>query len=91
MLGAPGRFILLQNDRLAAKLTVIQKIALTAMADQLLHADAPPQATQKGGDDRVSGSDADRHDDISRTMAVPGFAAMLIVLRRLTSTTLADF
>jgi hypothetical protein len=31
----------------------------------LLHADAPPQVTQEGGDDRVSGTDADRHDDIS--------------------------
>jgi hypothetical protein len=32
----------------------------------LLYADAPLQVTQEGGDDRVSGSDADRHDDISR-------------------------
>jgi hypothetical protein len=31
----------------------------------LLHADAPPQVTQEG-DDPVSGTDADRHDAISR-------------------------
>jgi hypothetical protein len=28
------------------------------------HADAPPQVTQEGGDDRVSGTDAERDDDI---------------------------
>ena len=28
------------------------------------HADAPPQVAQEGGDDRVSGTDAERHDDI---------------------------
>jgi hypothetical protein len=30
----------------------------------IYNADAPPQVTQEAGDDRVSGADADRHDDI---------------------------
>ena len=29
-----------------------------------LHADAPPPSHPGGGDDRVSGTDAERHDDI---------------------------
>ena len=31
-----------------------------------LHADAPPPSHPGGGDDRVSGTDAERHDDIYR-------------------------
>ena len=50
------------NNALSA---IVGQVELNSVG-LLLHSDAPPQVTQEGRDDPLSGTDADRHDAISR-------------------------